>query len=1047
MREGKTLEATVLEWLHTIKTSNKQKWIKSTTLLEIFTKYNNGDDNIKPTISSFGRVLQSLSRKDLDEIQLFTNTIKTNRIRCNRVLILDNTTEKFDINNAKYVYDTTPEPQPNLMLNTYQNNITCYSNYDDTSKAKATNTLHTCHRYCQRSSVHSINESSVYNNNGKVCACKHIHDNTHTFQTGTSISQQQQQTNENSLSSPDHILPLSPLLSPPPIDHHSNTIPRIITPPRPSPSPEPTTEPTTEPKSTTTSSREEIKNEEIDKMMRKYIERLKISMPIVDTDTTDTNRSFDDIILTTKEKESYNFSLLKMLRVPLKPKLLQVILLEIYKLSKQHPECNLLSMQTSDRSSQNVIVLPQSYSNRELNRQTKSVIRALPRLLINPRSLDINPSTSDNNRKAVWKVAEKEYVSKVFKELATKYNNEYESVALEQCNIMTRRKMDKYYTGALFKNMYLTGNQTRMLQSWVNTHLGWSLFASERAVSKLWEDYIRPNFYTWTDDGNNKIEFWDKPIDKLILHRLTRYFDQARDHTTYPNKIDFLVSGDHGCDTFSLVLKIILLDRRGVCLKQIEVAASDIATKKDSYEILLYTIATRVNMMIQNIKSQGNMQLYLYANVDNNNNTNHKVSFSQNDTTPPLTIPTTTTIPFQFLIVGDLKWLNQMLGKVNMEGHWCVWCNLSKNDWKDENHEIGTHWTIERLNTHRELQHNTANLRKGVVKPLLCDTVEITNYIVPCLHLLLGLGNEPLDHLFAVVDAWIEPLTSPDITTKYNQYATAKLAYGIDNMVTQDYKSLYFKALKKRLKANLPIFNNIWSILKEYAIDPALYHGGKLIGPHLRRLMQNSQIIIDRIYDLVIEQPNRRGDATDDIRLCNLFDRYIRLFILFDDFFSLCYAPCGTLTDSDLSHATRLVRCIMKEWRELEFSMGKPKIHCVEDHVLPCLYRFRGLREYLEDFVEKYHQKKKRNQERTSSMRSNKKSQTHLSQREELENDENVKEAEADYERRRPKKRRLVDMPRQQDVNQSIKCEKRSRVFRNAWLKIDNPTTPIRHWL
>ena len=80
-------------------------------------------------------------------------------------------------------------------------------------------------------------------------------------------------------------------------------------------------------------------------------------------------------------------------------------------------------------------------------------------------------------------------------------------------------------------------------------------------------------------------------------------------------------------------------------------------------------------------------------------------------------------------------------------------------------------------------------------------------------------------------------------------------------------------------------------------------------------------------------------------------------------------------------------------------------------------------------------------------MRSNKKSQTHLSQREELENDENVKEAEADYERRRPKKRRLVDMPRQQDVNQSIKCEKRSRVFRNAWLKIDNPTTPIRHWL
>ena len=92
-----------------------------------------------------------------------------------------------------------------------------------------------------------------------------------------------------------------------------------------------------------------------------------------------------------------------------------------------------------------------------------------------------------------------------------------------------------------------------MLQSWVNTHLGWLLFVSEKAVSKLWEDYICPNFNTWTDDKNNKIEFWDKPIDTLILHRLTRYFDQSGDNTTYPSKIDFLISGDHGCAIPSLL--------------------------------------------------------------------------------------------------------------------------------------------------------------------------------------------------------------------------------------------------------------------------------------------------------------------------------------------------------------------------------------------------------------------------------------------------------------------------------------------------------------
>ena len=57
-----------------------------------------------------------------------------------------------------------------------------------------------------------------------------------------------------------------------------------------------------------------------------------------------------------------------------------------------------------------------------------------------------------------------------------------------------------------------------------------------------------------------------------------------------------------------------------------------------------------------------------------------------------------------------------------------------------------------------------------------------------------------LNHRFAVVDALIEPLNSPDIITKYNQYATAKLAYVIDNTITKDYKSLYFKALKKDQK-------------------------------------------------------------------------------------------------------------------------------------------------------------------------------------------------------------------------------------------------------
>ena len=55
---------------------------------------------------------------------------------------------------------------------------------------------------------------------------------------------------------------------------------------------------------------------------------------------------------------------------------------------------------------------------------------------------------------------------------------------------------------------------------------------------------------------------------------------------------------------------------------------------------------------------------------------------------------------------------------------------------------------------------------------------------------------------------------------------------------------------------------------------------------------------------------------------------------LFDDIFSFIKAKCGTLTNAQLYCIDRLIKCIMKEWRALRLSMGKPKIHALEDHLL-----------------------------------------------------------------------------------------------------------------
>lgn len=127
-----------------------------------------------------------------------------------------------------------------------------------------------------------------------------------------------------------------------------------------------------------------------------------------------------------------------------------------------------------------------------------------------------------------------------------------------------------------------------------------------------------------------------------------------------------------------------------------------------------------------------------------------------------------------------------------------------------------------------------------------------------------------------------------------------------------------------------------------------------------------------------MQQQNRRGVVGDDDSVRNLFKRCTRIFTLLDDLFSSAYAPCGTLTDEQLLRADRLINFILKEWRALRMSMGKPKVHLLEDHMLSFMQRFRGLLEYSEDFIEQqYHQYKKINAENTMNMQDVEKSQTY----------------------------------------------------------------------
>ena len=87
------------------------------------------------------------------------------------------------------------------------------------------------------------------------------------------------------------------------------------------------------------------------------------------------------------------------------------------------------------------------------------------------------------------------------------------------------------------------------------------------------------------------------------------------------------------------------------------------------------------------------------------------------------------------------------LGKEGSVSHWCNYCVTSSALWKKEGSIEGQPWTLEKLNEHikilelGELKKRNADKQKGVSSEALFDFVDIDHYVMPTLHLMLGIVN------------------------------------------------------------------------------------------------------------------------------------------------------------------------------------------------------------------------------------------------------------------------------------------------------------------
>jgi hypothetical protein len=238
------------------------------------------------------------------------------------------------------------------------------------------------------------------------------------------------------------------------------------------------------------------------------------------------------------------------------------------------------------------------------------------------------------------------------------------------------------------------------------------------------------------------------------------------------------------------------LDSYARCLAFPSFQLSHIESKKDTYDILLNTIASNLNEMMQYFIASpgiefkhdpktGKNTVRMLTIVEELHRLFHVVKLTSPTRTCPSdynnlcpqvnnAAPRVRRVKTHLVMTGDLKFQSMMQGKVNMDGKWCPVCDANpRRDYSGFlTREGDKMWTRSSMEDHQHLNHNRPDLRKGIVSDNLIP-IEPTDIIFPVLHALaLLIGPEVNDHLMKIVDHYVENL--PEVRAARCEYEDIK---------------------------------------------------------------------------------------------------------------------------------------------------------------------------------------------------------------------------------------------------------------------------------
>jgi hypothetical protein len=160
------------------------------------------------------------------------------------------------------------------------------------------------------------------------------------------------------------------------------------------------------------------------------------------------------------------------------------------------------------------------------------------------------------------------------------------------------------------------------------------------------------------------------------------------------------------------------------------------------------------------------------------------------------------------LVVGDLDFFVDALGKHGTCGRWCLYCQLKHPEWQNYNHtKQGKVWIHKDMDEIRECVANDKNLgpdeKKGCMGPALFPSLVVDDFVIPMLHGQMGFTNAVVTWFIGWIESKVQKVGEEE---KEARLTVLNATSDLQNKVrARDEKSNELSAVLKQFKIELKL--------------------------------------------------------------------------------------------------------------------------------------------------------------------------------------------------------------------------------------------------